>query len=611
MLNPGRLLAAASILMVALPLAALAGTVYFARGGLDLLDEAYYVVSIADPWRFPGSATQFGFVYHPIYAAVDGNLAWLRRVNIVLTSALVCIAARQVLRALTTLPPRVTTVLSATFAGLGLLSVIGYTTPSYNSLIAQCGAAGILGLALSSSERARAQWAGSALAGAALWGVALAKPPAAVAFALLVGAMLVLGGQLTRRRVAGIAAGGLATALLSATMIAGSPLGFARRLRLGASDVALSGDHAWSAVLRPTVPDPSASQALAALCMAVFLIAALAAVSQVSRRVRHTGLVVAAASLLLFGVVCVLRPTVVDGRFDGRVVVVLAALAAAFGAAMLHRQLDRPVLDRAQRAWIGFLLLTPLTLAVGTNTEPWRNAASMSAWWFLAAVIVISAAPQASTQRAAVVGTSAAIIGTAFVVGQWAFPYDQPGPLWENTVRTSFTGHTHLLTAGQARVVGDTRRAGAEFAPGTGLIDLSGVSPGAAPVLGGVPIDQPWAVALGSGSTSLEVRALRRQSCQTVSSAWVVVSDGVWVSVDRTRVLRSFGAGEGDYEVAGSWRPYLPLWMTAASPERLDALLASSHVLDPARQAQVSLWKPSRTPDAAEAACRRVRGTGR
>src|SRR5665811_1897761 len=56
--------------------------------GFDFSDEGMHLNAIAYPWDFGPSVTQFGFVYHPVYWLLDGDLELLRRFNIGLTFVL-------------------------------------------------------------------------------------------------------------------------------------------------------------------------------------------------------------------------------------------------------------------------------------------------------------------------------------------------------------------------------------------------------------------------------------------------------------------------------------------------------------------------------------------
>src|ERR1019366_10382367 len=58
------------------------------RFGYDLTDEGAYLTAISNPSIYKATATQYGFVYHPLYELVGGNIAFLRHANVLLTLGL-------------------------------------------------------------------------------------------------------------------------------------------------------------------------------------------------------------------------------------------------------------------------------------------------------------------------------------------------------------------------------------------------------------------------------------------------------------------------------------------------------------------------------------------
>jgi len=42
--------------------------------GIDFADESYYLLSIANPERYAFSISQFGFVYKPLFFALNNNI---------------------------------------------------------------------------------------------------------------------------------------------------------------------------------------------------------------------------------------------------------------------------------------------------------------------------------------------------------------------------------------------------------------------------------------------------------------------------------------------------------------------------------------------------------
>src|SRR5688500_2092202 len=58
------------------------------RHGVELTDEGYYLVSMALPSLYPATASQFGFLLHPLHELAAGNVVLLRAANVLLTFGL-------------------------------------------------------------------------------------------------------------------------------------------------------------------------------------------------------------------------------------------------------------------------------------------------------------------------------------------------------------------------------------------------------------------------------------------------------------------------------------------------------------------------------------------
>ncbi|VFR30776.1 hypothetical protein AMP9_4632 [plant metagenome] len=103
-MNPPAASAARSLAW--LPYAALAltsllivgGMLYYAPYGLDFTDESFYLNWLKHPHGYAYSVTQFGFIYHPLYELLSGDIATLRRINILLTFGLAWWLSSAVLR---------------------------------------------------------------------------------------------------------------------------------------------------------------------------------------------------------------------------------------------------------------------------------------------------------------------------------------------------------------------------------------------------------------------------------------------------------------------------------------------------------------------------------
>ena len=47
--------------------------------GIDFTDEGFYLNWISNPFLYKASTTQFGYIYHPLFLLVEGNISKLRQ----------------------------------------------------------------------------------------------------------------------------------------------------------------------------------------------------------------------------------------------------------------------------------------------------------------------------------------------------------------------------------------------------------------------------------------------------------------------------------------------------------------------------------------------------
>ena len=218
----------------------LSWVLWYSRYGIDFTDESFYLVWIANPFQYSVSTTQFGFIYHPLYELLGGNIAALRQTNFLisfgLTWALVDIFFRTVFgsQAFDKLSRLVMSSSIATaaaaypvFAGFWL------PTPSYNSLALQALLIVASGLLLADKTINRAAIFGWILIGIGGWLAFMAKPTTAAALALCAILYLLMTGKLIVRFLAISLAVTLGLLTLSALIIDGSVSIFFDRLQGG------------------------------------------------------------------------------------------------------------------------------------------------------------------------------------------------------------------------------------------------------------------------------------------------------------------------------------------------------------------------------------------
>ncbi|MCB0069030.1 MAG: hypothetical protein KDD77_17835, partial [Caldilineaceae bacterium] len=210
--------------------------------GLDLTDEGFYLNWIVAPHAYPHSVTQFGFVFHPLYVLLDGNLVRLRQLNLLLTYGVawwcVWVAWDAALRAPVDWLPRAS--VSAALALPALLVLAGYTaTPSYNTLDLQgllLAFAGAIMAGRGNNPRSLCGWF---LLTLGTWLVFIAKPPSALFEGVVILAFVVATRRASIGKLAACIALGVVFAGTTGMLIDGSLAQFFQRLYRGYTNTQL------------------------------------------------------------------------------------------------------------------------------------------------------------------------------------------------------------------------------------------------------------------------------------------------------------------------------------------------------------------------------------
>lgn len=575
---------------------------HFSRYGIDLTDESFYLVSMANPFLYSVSATQFGFVYHPLYSLVGGDVAALRQINLLITICLsfvlsyvvfskgfkedglsplerICLSAGISTTALTTL----------VFAGLWL------PTPSYNSFALQSILLAGIGLMLAERSMSFASACGWLLLGIAGGLAFLAKPTSALALMVCAGIYLVFGRKLSFP-------GALSAVALAAVVVAafglfvdGTLLAFGERLRGGAEvGQLLGGGHDARGMFRLDNFHLGAKGRSVLIYASLLFFAAAFLVQADGVYFRNVGVVLSLGFSLASGLIISNQWADVlgDGRFYG-----LLLWSIPYAAVILVGVTGRSegVRLALRQNWPLIMLfgLLPYAYAFGTSNNYWIPASQAGIFWILAGAVLLRHMPSKRFVANSLFSLSLAaqLIVVAVVQTGIDHPYRQPQPLREQGRQIEFGDNSPLFVSeGFGRYLDAVRGSAtqANFKPGTPLIDLSGVSPGVAYFLGAKSIGQAWTIGGYPGSNRLAVQMQKKVACQDLALAWLLV-EPEGVARISPEILAHFGANwPEDYVLVGEFK-------TSGG---------AGEYKHPRRQ---QLFMPRRAVDVATAACHAIR----
>lgn len=538
---------------------------HYSHYGIDFTDEGFYLASMARPFNYGGSVTQFGFIYHPLWLVLGGDIVAMRQANILVTFTLACTVVAAVLSlwrpvSRDEVVPRLVTVSGLAVCSLSFFD-IWIPTPSYNSLNLQGLLVFGLGLVWSSRDNIRLNVAGSVLIGVGGWLTFMAKPSSAALLPVVVVGQLALAGRLSWRPLT--IAGACAAMLMLATsfVLDAGPWGFVQRLMLGLEQARyLGGGHTLGQILRLDEFNVNTRTLVVASLLGASLLSLLV-LAQPGPMYRPW-LSAALTLLLLAGLAMVTldgaHRSLKLGKAQGALVF---CVAATLVASCLHFGGWRTATGSGRRNMsiaVAFLLL-PYVYAFGTNNNYWETGHSASFFWLLSGVVVAllvlgRLAPWHLLLPVALAGQLVTAIALHPSLHQ---PYRQPQPLRMNStpVEVGASGSRLVLSEGYAAYLAmatATARAGG-LEPNTPMIDLTGQSPGLLYALGADSLGQAWMIGGYPGSIALARFTLGREPCPRLASAWLLIEPDGPLSLPMA-ALEPFGLdAPGRYMQVGQW----------------------------------------------------------
>lgn len=542
----------------------------YSHYGIDITDEGYYLVSIADPFLYNWSVSQFGFVYHPLYQLLSGNIATLRQTNVLVTFFLAWFFFDALLKQITGsifFRRWERLIVSSGFATSCFAIFDSWlVTPNYNSLNLQALLIASIGLLLASEsdwKKKRSNFnLGCLLLGMGEWLAFMAKPTSAAAFGLLSFIYLVITRKISMRLVALSVIAAICLLLVSALAIDGSLTSFAHRLYTGFEfSKALGGGHDFNDIFR--IDDFAIDTLLRRLIIifvsgAVFSVFLLQSKYAVLRSLGAT-LCLTLPGLTLSIILGLTTRGVLESWYQGLLIWSAPFAATLLGVATISAE-GKSTITTDRWALALFLALMPYVYAFGTNNNYWRTESSAGLFWISAGIIFLIPCIRKFKSRAIFIPIVLVCQATIaiLVYSGVQYPYRQSHPLSTNNHLTQFgvAGSTLMLTASYSFFFQEVKRKAeaAGFKPKTPVIDLTGESPGILYFLEATNIGAPWIFGGYSGSIAAATAELRLIPCSLLTNAWVLVEPQGRERLPISILQSIFGADiSTGYEEAASW----------------------------------------------------------
>lgn len=533
--------------------------------GLDLTDESFYLVWTTNPFNYSYSVTQFGFVYHPLFAILGYDISAFRVANFLITFALAWYLTMLAISYAVGLRGLRSCVLQVASAGIAtsVLTVFDtwLPTPNYNSLALQGLLITSIGLLLVVTATARLETLGWITVGLGGWLTFMAKPSSALVLAPAVVICSLFTKKTTIQTLLVAFLSALLPLIASAIAIDGSILRFIERLRLGVKFAGLlGGGHTVEQMFRIDNVELGAQPTLLIPLTTTICVMIAWGTRSITR---WQSVSTAVGSCFLFLLTAGLSLQAIPLKIYLGSFKELLFFAISMGAALIAilsggmRSLKNNT--NFQWAMATLFLIMPHLLAFGTNRNYWQAGGSGAIFWLLSGLILIGSALRKPPGLIQVLPLALAtqVVTAAVLQSGFQEPYRQPRPLSANSARIEIgpLGSQLVLSREFADYIlqATTVAKNAGFSHATPVIDLTGQSPGILYSIGAKSIGQAWTIGGYPGSEQLAKVALKLTPCEDISSAWILFEPEGPRSLP-AQILGEFGVDfPNSYTMVGNW----------------------------------------------------------
>lgn len=545
-----------TILVISWPL-------YYSTYGLDFSDEGYHLNWISNPFKYNISITQFGYVYHPLYIWLSGNISLLRQLNILITYTLGWGLCYTALRKLDdSFSSRLVRLVASAGAATSTLIIFDswLVTPSYNSLAFQALILACIGLILADANCSRKSLVGWVMLSVGGWFVFLAKPSTAAALSVSAIIYLLITRKFKFHLLSIVVILTAALFCISALLIDGTISEFIARFRLGYKYTQLLGaGHNLDTMLRqdPLAIDTNLRTGIAIITLTSFIASLGFQPNSPLQRVAFL-CILATFSITVLIVAGAAQPYIYLGQLP-----VLLSSSICFAGALLYvysflkkYNLNTPC---SIVAMVILFVSVPYIYAFGTSNNYWLVGGSAAFFWILSGLVLVAPLAQrwGTWQPVLPLVIATQAITVTMLQKGLEKPYRQEQPLRLNSAIVELGNPISSLVLSDdyatyiSNVLERSRSSG--FRVDTPMIDLTGQSPGISYALSAENLGHPWIIGGYPGSVALAMAYLESEPCEKIAKAWLLYEADGPRSVS-PEVLHRFGAHfPENYRLKARW----------------------------------------------------------
>jgi|688.fasta_scaffold82374_3 hypothetical protein len=534
----------------------------FSAFGIDFTDEGYYLNWISNPFLYKDSLSQFGYIYYPLYNLVDGNIAWVRRLNFFITFVLACTLVYLVINNLVKFDKINKVIQCVLSSGIAITSLtyVYIQTPSYNHLNFQALLITSIGIVLIDVTKFNKNVLSYIIIGVGGWLTFMAKPSSALGLSVLILMYIILSKQFQLRFLLISVATVFTLFIISAFIIDGSITAYVERYFLSVKLLTLfQGGHGVNKIFR--IDELNLSNKIILSISFIFLILVYF-IWLVLKNYKKNNFIYIITCFLIFVIIATLAITDINwnpnyGEYQPYQLfgVVYACLFTTIILIIKNKIIIHDV-----RLGLFFLfLILPYVFALGTNNNYWSQSGIVSFFWLISGfVLIIPWFLKLKLYQPVIFLVLISQLITSINIKEAIekpYRYNQPLRLDDSRITINNKNHQLILSKEFAKYINDARKIAAQsgFTKGDAIIDLSGQSPGLLYLLGAKSIGTAWNVGGYKGSLDSLKAIFNLVDCTDIANSWVLYESKGPISIS-TDLLTSLGMNFPiQYQKVGSW----------------------------------------------------------
>jgi hypothetical protein len=581
--------------------------VYFTsmlRYGFDFTDEGWHVMMMAHPKEDPSLHILTGFVYHPLYNLLNGNLFLLRAINFTIFILInINLCRLFILYIAPQDAPKISKIKLWALALLLSCGSLSYflsylPSPNYNLLnfmsISIVGT-GILIIGNNRQNAAPFMW-GWVICAIGCYLSFMARPQTCVALILLVIVWSVASSYFKLNGLLAAAAVSFSLLLITSFWIDDSPAAFVQRFLEALKRETMSQSHQ---VFHPVVLDlalayriTSPALLTAFLLLAFYVVILSTARERISSRISSYIILAALPAFFIF--IMTYKSYWWFNYFAGYLI--LSPVIGLFISAFFNKNATITAGNKKLYFLSIIFFLFSVVYGLGSANSVFVMMSLSSFFLLLGSLTLLTCFTSSRCFYFQIFAISATnlIISMGIIHTTLARPYRQPYPIWDNNVTISIQdGKGQLILSPIVAGYITKIRAVAKshgFEPGTPIIDLSALIPGTIYVLDGYTPKNLWIIG-GNDRTEFYKYLFSTMPCEEITKAWLLWDETLRKeSINPTILLESGLDPESDYSVIG--KVLFPKWFN------VDGYYLAIHYL----------FKPAKNHDLLLTACYKARG---